>query len=287
MKPYWSQKNKKIKVMQFSIITINYNNKIGLENTISSVKSQSFTNFEHVIIDGNSTDGSKDVIESHIASFGYYISEPDTGVYNAMNKGIRASKGTYLLFLNSGDTLISRSVLEEVSEKINNNLDIYYGNLVYKSNQEDKTHTFPKELTFSFFYKKSLPHPATFIKKSLFDTVFYYNENFKIISDWEFFICAICKFNATYEYLNMVISNFQTDGLSNSIENLEQINNERTISVKANFPLFISDYNELSETKNTLASKRFKMLHSLEHSKIARKLNTIWLRFICKLVKTK
>ena len=211
--------------MQFSIITINYNNAEGLEKTIKSVKSQTYSNFEHIIIDGNSKDGSKTVIESHKDFFSYSISEPDTGIYNAMNKGIKVSKGKYLLFLNSGDKLYDHQILDKVSKKMFENLDIYYGdlNLIFK--KENKIQVFPKKLSFGFFYEKSLAHPSVFIKKNLFDDLFYYNESFKIISDWEFFTCAICKYNASYKHLGLIISKFNTDGISSRLESYQAIMN--------------------------------------------------------------
>ncbi len=100
--------------MLLSIITINYNDKFGLERTIKSVQEQTFTNFEHIIIDGGSTDGSKEVIEANKNSFSYWVSEPDKGIYNAMNKGIKEAKGEYLFFLNSGDHLNGQNALDKI-----------------------------------------------------------------------------------------------------------------------------------------------------------------------------
>ena len=89
--------------MKLSIITINYNNREGLKKTINSVINQTFRDFEYILIDGGSEDGSKEIILQHEAQFSYWRSEKDHGIYNAMNKGILAAKGDYLLFLNSGD----------------------------------------------------------------------------------------------------------------------------------------------------------------------------------------
>ena len=97
--------------MKLSIITINYNNREGLKRTIESVVNQTFTDFEWILIDGGSTDGSKELIEQYSNRFSYWVSEPDNGIYNAMNKGLRAAKGDYLQFLNSGDRLYNAQSL--------------------------------------------------------------------------------------------------------------------------------------------------------------------------------
>ena len=98
--------------MKLSIITINYNNQEGLKKTIESVVSQTMRDFEWIVIDGGSTDGGKEIIEQNKQCLDYWCSEPDKGIYHAMNKGIRASHGDYLMFLNSGDSLYDNKVIE-------------------------------------------------------------------------------------------------------------------------------------------------------------------------------
>ena len=113
---------------KISIITINYNEKVGFEKTIKSVLNQSYQDFEFIIIDGGSTDGSINVIEKYKDSISYWVSEPDKGVYNAMNKGIRASKGEFVIFMNGGDCFNNDLVLEEIAPMLNDEFDVYYGN---------------------------------------------------------------------------------------------------------------------------------------------------------------
>ena len=105
--------------MLISIITVNYNDSSGLLKTIKSVIGQKFSDFEYIIIDGGSVDGSKDVILKHQEHFSHWVSEEDRGIYHAMNKGIKAARGEYLLFLNSGDYLHSEVVLQRVSSQLN------------------------------------------------------------------------------------------------------------------------------------------------------------------------
>ena len=108
-----------------SIITIVFNNVSGIEKTIQSILSQSFKNFEYVIIDGGSTDGTLDIIRKYEDKIDYWISEPDKGIYDAMNKGMKHSSGTYLWFMNSGDLIESSEILENIPWA--ENADVYYG----------------------------------------------------------------------------------------------------------------------------------------------------------------
>src|SRR6476620_8472507 len=133
--------NKKI-----SIITINYNDKEGLKKTIESVISQTFKDFEFLVIDGNSSDGGKDVLEQYKAHIDYCVSEPDTGVYNAMNKGIRAATGDFVLFLNSGDLLYKNDILGRVNASIDNEYGIYYGDVIVQKPSSRRHKKYPKVL---------------------------------------------------------------------------------------------------------------------------------------------
>jgi glycosyltransferase involved in cell wall biosynthesis len=103
---------------KISIITINYNNREGLERTFDSVFSQNYTNFEYIVIDGASNDGSKELIDQFSDKITFWVSEPDKGIYNAMNKGIDQVNGEYVFFLNSGDVFLDSNSLEKVSEEL-------------------------------------------------------------------------------------------------------------------------------------------------------------------------
>ena len=171
-----------------SIITINLNNKDGLKRTIESVINQTkFDIIEYIIIDGGSTDGSVDLIKQYQDKISYWVSEKDTGIYNAMNKGIDASTGEYSLYLNSGDYLYTNDVIEKIMDKLDK--DIVYGNewkingrvndpfewckgtLKYQWYTANKTNGFlskyPDKLTEMFFKTTALPHQSTFIKTEL------------------------------------------------------------------------------------------------------------------------
>ena len=152
--------------MNISVITINYNDKLGLEKTIKSVTNQTLRNFEYIIIDGGSNDGGGEVIEQYKDKIDYWISEPDKGIYNAMNKGIRNATGDFVIFLNSGDIFHDNQVLFKIDSLICNDFDIYYGDIIVKKTNSQRLKKYPDQLSFSYFYTNALCHQACFIKRA-------------------------------------------------------------------------------------------------------------------------
>lgn len=198
------EKNKKL-----SIITINYNNRDGLRKTIESVVSQTFSDFEYVVIDGGSNDGSVEVIKECADRIDYWVSERDKGIYNAMNKGAFAAHGEYLLFLNSGDVLCDEHVIANVFE-YELEADIACGCIITDKGGRMKA---PEKVTMEYFLLGCLPHPSSFIRRSLFD-VHPYDERFKIAGDWEFFMYHLIVENVTYQHINVYVTLFDTSGIS-------------------------------------------------------------------------
>lgn len=263
--------------MLISIITINYNNCIGLERTIVSVQSSDFESFEHLIIDGGSSDNSKQIILKNKELFSYWVSEPDKGIYNAMNKGIYNAKGDYLLFLNSGDVLVSNDTLRNVSHYLDNKYDIYYGNLNYVSEDETNLVEYPEKLKFSYFFNGGyLPHPATFIKKELFYRIGFYNEAYRIIGDWDFFIKALCKYNSTYKRIDVTITNFDNNGISNDPNMYKIIDLEKAESFKNHFSFFTEDYLEFNVLKKKMSLREYRFLDILKNGNKFNKLKAIF-----------
>ena len=166
--------------MRFSILTINFNNKDGLSRTIKSVTSQFFKDFEYIIIDGGSTDGSVDVIKENSKDINYWVSEKDKGVYNAMNKGIAQAKGDYLIFMNSGDCFHAPDVLSSVADYQE---DIICGK-VLKGDATIPSGHYKPTISLVDLMRGSLPHQAMFIKRELM-LKHPYDENYKILSDWK------------------------------------------------------------------------------------------------------
>ena len=134
-----------------SIITINYNNRLGLLKTMQSVVEQSYKNFEYLIIDGGSDDGSLEDILNYEHCLSFWCSEKDKGVYNAMNKGIVKATGEYLLFLNSGDFLLDNQTLSKIVPLLKD-YSIIYGDLIFRSDTKDILQTYPDRLDINYLF---------------------------------------------------------------------------------------------------------------------------------------
>lgn len=202
---------------KFSIITINLNNAKGLHKTIESVVNQSFKDFEYIIIDGGSTDGSVEIIKEFADKITFWVSESDKGIYNAFNKGILKVQGEYVHFLNSGDYYTDFDVLQSVSFSSEIS-DIIYGNInkVF-NNGEQRLLIMPEEseLTLMFFLNSTITHQSVFIKRKLFNDCLY-DENLRIVSDWKFFIQHIILAGCSVKYINKLVVNYDATGISSN-----------------------------------------------------------------------
>ena len=238
--------------MKISIITVNLNNACGLRRTIESVACQIYTDFEYIIVDGASTDESLDVIkqfEVDTTSHPYthiqfsWISESDCGVFQAMNKGILLAKGEYVLFLNSGDFLKCDNVLEQAFKE-NPLADILCG-MCFITKKGEFIHTTnpPDTFRLSHFYNASISHQSTLIKRNLFNTFGLYREDLKFKSDWEFWIRTIILGSVSTTKLDIIISEYNMDGISSDEKNLPLMVLEM-LKVYSEFGLdnIISDY---------------------------------------------
>jgi glycosyltransferase involved in cell wall biosynthesis len=178
--------------MLLSIVTVNYNDVIGLTNTVESVLGQDSNEFEYIIIDGGSSDGSAGYILSRSQKFSYWISESDNGIYDAMNKGIAKATGDYIMFLNSGDVLADEKVigicLAEIS--CNKSVDVFYGNMIPVNHLDPhyNLHIYPNELKLKFFKNDTINHQASLIKRDLFQEFGYYPNEFRLASDYWLFL---------------------------------------------------------------------------------------------------
>lgn len=200
------------RIMKYSIITINYNNRDGLRRTIESVVNQTFRDFEYIIIDGGSTDGSVEVIKEYADRIDYWVSEPDKGIYNAMNKGILQAHGEYLNFMNSGDCFYNKRVLEKVAFN-SKEASIIVGQDCYVNKYgESHASTLPHYPSSLFLYVATLPHQSSFFKKDLFEHTLY-DERLKIVSDWKFYIQQIILRGASIEYCHAIICLREPDGI--------------------------------------------------------------------------
>lgn len=209
--------------MKLSIITINRNNDSGLRQTMQSVLSQTCTDFEYVIVDGASTDKSVEVIHSFAPQPDMninglqvrWLSEPDTGIYNAMNKGVHMSKGEYLLFLNSGDWLYRNDVVRNILS-IFDGTDIIQGNIVVvKDDVEIIQRGYGRsELSMVDVYNNQFLHQATFTRRACFEQYGYFDETYRINGDTVFYAKCLGFGNASFKYVDLNIAFFDTNGIS-------------------------------------------------------------------------
>ena len=237
--------------MKLSIITINRNNAAGLEKTLQSVASQTFKEFEYIVVDGASTDGSIEVIKRYEPQFAHlkWVSEPDTGIYNAMNKGIRLASGEYIQILNSGDSLAAPDVTERMLKALEEkeNPSILYGNMVKCF--PDGHHFVDKcfagqEITMLGMYTGTLNHDPAYICRDLFDKYGYYDESLKIVSDWKWYLQAIIFGGEKPEYVDMDVTLFDMTGISeNGGQNQGLIAREKRAALEQSIqPQILHDY---------------------------------------------
>ncbi|MBO7537952.1 MAG: glycosyltransferase [Prevotella sp.] len=242
-----------------SIITINYNNKEGLRKTIESVVFQTSKDFEWIVIDGGSTDGSKEIIDEYSNYMSYYISEPDDGIYNAMNKGIMVSKGDYLLFLNSGDSLSNKDTLIEAQLYLVDK-DIYVGRIhsMGKNNesvieQDDfSPEGILRKLTFTW-----IPHQASFIKKRVFEKYGLYREDQKIVSDWWFYFRSLVLNNCSIASIPITVANYDTSGVSHTNHNEALVEQKNLLKEFPAISVYYHFYKENHDIIQILRGNRF------------------------------
>lgn len=226
---------------KITVITINLNNIKGLEKTFHSVKSQNYLNLEFMVFDGGSIDGSLNFLKARSSEISFWVSEKDSGVYYAMNKGIKHASGDYLLFLNSGDHFFNEDAISTLV-KNSSGEDLIYGHLKVVGSDSEWIKTYPCSLNFRYFYFESLPHPATLISRELIVQMGGYDTHLKIASDWKFFLLAVAKYGCSYRHIENVISVFYLDGLSSQPANQKKLDTERVETMKVYFPWYFRAY---------------------------------------------
>lgn len=253
--------------IKISIITINYQNGLGLEKTINSVLSQTYNQIEYIIIDGGSTDCSMEVIDKYSDDIFYIISEKDSGIYHAMNKGWKKANGDYCLFLNSGDYLYDNHVLETLVGFMQNEIaDIFYGNLFAHDEKRSFISRFNETVSLYYFHHSFIPHPAAFIKRSVLYQFNGFYEQYKTISDWAFFVSCFIN-NVTFKHVDLTITSFYMQGVSSSSENSTK---DKQVLFNNEFKFLVEDF------------KNFDRLRHFDTSiitKLARKVSLIKMKY--------
>ena len=207
--------------VKISIITVVYNNKYTINDAILSVYNQTYENIEHIIIDGQSTDGTKEILQNQLNKYSILISEPDLGIYDAMNKGIRLASGEIVGILNSDDLYINQNIIYEIMQQFiqRPNLDIIYGNLVYVKYSD--TNKIIRNWRTSSYYSNFFengnipPHPSLFLRNRVYKEAGLFNLEFKLAADYEFMLRIFKKHNYNSKFINKVIVKMRLGGATN------------------------------------------------------------------------
>tara|TARA_R110001592_G_scaffold155601_2_gene385548 strand:- start:3688 stop:4431 length:744 start_codon:yes stop_codon:yes gene_type:complete len=226
---------------KISIITVCFNAENTIEKTIESVTNQTYENIEYLIIDGQSYDKTLSIAGNYKSKISKIISEPDSGIYNAMNKGITLSTGDYLLFLNADDYLLSTTVVENYMAQISDSKhsDIFYGNiLIYNHlNGFGKIWKAHKKVTGKLLYNSTIPHPSTIFRRAVFEDLGTYNESYKITADHEFYIKSFVN-GKKFQHVNILTALFSIGGISTSDDNSKLIKLERQRAIEFHFTAY-------------------------------------------------
>lgn len=215
-------------MVKLSVITVNLNNRNGLYKTIESVLGQKAADsIEYIVIDGLSSDGSDELIRSYGGRIQRAVIEKDSGIYNAMNKGIRLAQGDYLLFLNSADVLKSEDTISRILPYLDGT-DLIIGLTEYGNKETghfELTKLPPHGCDLNYLIRASLPHQSTFIRRELLADG--YDESLKICSDWKFFLKAYCLEKCTIKTTDEVVAVFDMSGISTDARNYAAIHAEK------------------------------------------------------------
>lgn len=229
------------KSMKVSVITVVFNGEKYLTECIKSVLDQDWKNIEYIIIDGGSTDKTLSIIEGFKDQIHYYISEPDNGMYDALNKGIKVATGNIVGILNADDTLASKDVISAVVKKFEEDeIEGVYGNLNYVDTTPSKN--ILRKWISKQFVKKDIQfgwmpaHPTLYLRKELFDRFGYYSLDFGTVADYELMVRFLYLHEVKAYFLKKLLVNMRIGGMSNS-------------SLKQRYSAFVNDYKAAKQNK--------------------------------------
>lgn len=240
--------------MKISIITICYNSQNSINKTIESVKSQTINNIEYIVIDGGSSDRTLDIVKNHTI-IDKLISEKDSGIYEAFNKGIKNAKGEIIGFLNSDDIFFSEDSLSLIYESFDENTDCVFGDLIF-TNSKNRLKRVWKSKRFKTGLFKSgwMPaHPTFYCKKSIYEKYGLYDESYKIAGDFELMMRFLEKNKIRSKYIPKNIVNMSVGGVSNR-------------SIKAKFDILNEEFRAFEENGISI-NKLFYLFHKLKKLK--------------------
>jgi glycosyltransferase involved in cell wall biosynthesis len=238
---------------RISIITVSYNNAGTIADAINSVLAQTYKDIEYIVVDGASNDGTKDIVASFGQRISRFISEPDMGLYDAINKGIRIASGEIVGILNSDDFFCNNTVIERIVESFRENeIDAVIGDVRFVDTVNtskvvryySSKHFKPARFRFGFMPA----HSSFYVKRELFEKLGYYKTDYKIAADYELLIRFMYIHKITYKYLEMPFVSMRMGGVSNkSIHSIYTLNKEiakacRENGMKTNYIFIYSKY---------------------------------------------
>ena len=293
-------------MIKVTIITINYNNASGLRKTMESVLAQTSKDFEYIVIDGAAPQPPKGgvsdraVIESYVNSVegqengymrcsflssasgrrvgGGFFSEPDNGIYHAMNKGIRMAQGEYIHFLNSGDWLVDKHVVEDMlnflnpltpfpsprGEGLGVRCDVLIGNVIaVRPDGKVRYKKYNPDVSLYTFYRGTIEHTSAYIRRDLFDKYGLYDENLKIVSDWKWYLQVVGLNKARVQFTDRYVTCFDTTGISST--NLQLDKSERRQVLEELLPAAVlADYDKYAfDIDQMQRLKRYPLIYRL------------------------
>ena len=221
---------------KLSIITICYNEPF-LEKTCESIVNQTWQDFEWVVVDGGSNQETLDIFEKYKSRIDKFISEPDNGIYDGCNKGVKLAEGEFVIFMNAGDCFYSNTILAKVFENKTHSADILYGDtkvIDNETSQEVRISKQPSEMTKDYLILSNLDTQSVFIRRELFNKCGLHDLNYKIASDYDRWL-AFYKGGAVFEYLQEIISCYDNSGISSNLKNQNKMDTERYKIVRKYF----------------------------------------------------
>jgi glycosyltransferase len=250
--------------MKISVITVCLNAQDTIRETLYSVASQTYKDIEHIVVDGNSKDKTLEIIHSFSRDNLKIISESDSGIYEAMNKGIQAATGDYLFFLNANDKFLHDKVIEIFATKaLNLNKDMVYGTFLQLNNKTGE-YGIKKQTNLNKFdlWKASPFQPTLFYKKNLFDKFGLFSTDYKIVSDYEWMLRVLLNEKLHLHYLDTLITLFDISGISNSDTDLPK--KERAVIENLYFSKFeLIFFNLINKTAQGRKFARTKLFGKL------------------------
>lgn len=252
-----------LKNFKISIITVAYNAEGTIEQTINSVLNQTYSNIEYIVIDGGSTDRTVDIIEKYDSFISFWISEPDQGIYYAMNKGIEMATGEIIGIINADDWY-EKNALDIIVNVFNDaEVEIVYGKLNIVENDKVVRSTYPLPLN-NMWFRMAIDHPATFVKRSVYERLGLFDTSYMLAADYDFLLKAYCE-GVKFQYIDSTIANFRNDGVSSTklvecaeetvrvtLRYIDRCPNKELVYLKNEERLYTTKFNELFKMKPQL-----------------------------------